>query len=225
LVLGIDDTIERRRGCNIAAQGVSRDPVRSSKECVVNTNGVRWMFLMLLTPIPWACRVWALPFVTVLAPSERNQRQKTITDWAWQMILHISRWMPGRRLIVVADGTSAVLDVLLNVSHLPSVCTVTRACPIRPRCVKQENEADRPSLTPQRCGRNRPWHGMEEPRERWRTALWDHFHPPGCDPLGSHSRSKEPRRTPGSALHRSTGRGGPDGGVVCPALDSGRHLS
>src|SRR5207248_2301635 len=32
LILGIDETIERRRGRQIAARGVYRDPVRSSKE-------------------------------------------------------------------------------------------------------------------------------------------------------------------------------------------------
>jgi hypothetical protein len=110
VLLGIDETIERRRGRQIAARGVYRDPVRSSKEFLVKTHGLRWISLLLLTPIPWACRVWALPFLTVLAPSERyhQQRQlrhKTITDWAWQMIVQVARWMPGRRLVVVGDGT------------------------------------------------------------------------------------------------------------------------
>jgi hypothetical protein len=117
LVMGIDETIERRRGRKIAARGVYRDPVRSSKEFFVKTNGLRWICLLLLTPIPWASRVWALPFLTVLAPweryhEERHMRHKTITDWAWQMILQVARWMPGRRLIIVADGTYAVLDFL-----------------------------------------------------------------------------------------------------------------
>ncbi len=117
LIMGIDETIERRRGRKIAARGVYRDPVRESSEFFVKTNGLRWIALMLLTPIPWAQRVWALPFLTVLAPSERyheerNMRHKTITDWAWQMILQVARWMPGRRLVVVADGTYAVLDFL-----------------------------------------------------------------------------------------------------------------
>ncbi len=94
LIMGIDETIERRRGRTIAARGVYRDPVRSSKEFFVKTNGLRWISLMLLTPIPWAQRVWALPFLTVLAPSERYHEQrkirhKTITDWAWQMILQV----------------------------------------------------------------------------------------------------------------------------------------
>src|SRR5918911_2468596 len=85
VILGIDETIERRRGRKIAARGVYRDPVRSSKEFLVKTNGLRWISMMLLAPIPWARRVWALPFLTVLAPSERyheerNLRHKTISD-------------------------------------------------------------------------------------------------------------------------------------------------
>src|SRR6266699_2613660 len=131
VILGIDETIERRRGRQIAALGVYRDPVRSSKELFVKTHGLRWISLMLLTPIPWACRVWALPFLSVLAPSERyheqrKMRHKTITDWAWQMLLQVSRWMPGRRLVVVADGTYAVLEFLLKVSRLPLLSAITR---------------------------------------------------------------------------------------------------
>jgi len=82
VVIGIDETIERRRGSKIAARGIYRDPVRSSKEFFVKTSGLRWISMMLLTPIPWAGRVWALPFLTVLAPSERyhEQRKKEAQD-------------------------------------------------------------------------------------------------------------------------------------------------
>jgi hypothetical protein len=69
LLLGIDETIERRRGKRIAAKGIYRDPVRSSHEHFVKASGLRWICLMLLVPIPWAGRVWALPFLTALAPS------------------------------------------------------------------------------------------------------------------------------------------------------------
>jgi DDE superfamily endonuclease len=117
VVLGIDETIERRRGTQIAARGIYRDAVRSSKEFFVKTSGLRWISLMLLAPIPWIGRVWALPFLTVLAPSERyhaerQERHKKITDWARQMILQVRRWLPGRRLVVVADGSYAVLELL-----------------------------------------------------------------------------------------------------------------
>src|SRR5260370_24135367 len=65
VILGIDETIERRPGRKIAARGVYRDPVRSSQGFFVKTNGFRWISLMLLTSIPWAQRAWALPFFTV----------------------------------------------------------------------------------------------------------------------------------------------------------------
>jgi hypothetical protein len=57
IVVGMDETIERRRGAKIAARGIYRDPVRSSKEFFVKTSGLRWVSMMLLVPIPWAQRV------------------------------------------------------------------------------------------------------------------------------------------------------------------------
>jgi hypothetical protein len=109
VAVGIDETSERRRGSTIAARGISRDPVRSSQEFFVKTTGWRWISLMLLTPIPWASRAWALLFLTVRAPSKRaheqsGKRQKTITDGARQMIRHLHRWLPERALVMVADG-------------------------------------------------------------------------------------------------------------------------
>jgi hypothetical protein len=76
VVLGLDDTIERRRGEQITAKGLSRDPVRSSRSSVVKVSGLRWLGCMVLTPIAWAHRVWALPFLTVLCPSERFDGQR-----------------------------------------------------------------------------------------------------------------------------------------------------
>jgi len=52
VVLGLDDTIERRRGKRISAKGIYRDPVRSSKGHFVKASGLRWLSLMLLAPIP-----------------------------------------------------------------------------------------------------------------------------------------------------------------------------
>ena len=52
IVLGLDDHIERRRGAMIAAKGMYRDPVRSSRSFFVKTSGLRWLCPMLLTPIP-----------------------------------------------------------------------------------------------------------------------------------------------------------------------------
>ena len=71
LPMALDDTIERRRGAKIAAKGIYRDPVRSSHSHFVKASNLRWLCLMLVAPIPWAKRSWALPFCSLLAPSER----------------------------------------------------------------------------------------------------------------------------------------------------------
>jgi hypothetical protein len=132
LVFGIDETIERRRGEKIAAKGIYRDGVRSSKSHFVKASGLRWISVMWLTRIPFAQRVWALPFLTALAPSERYYEQrgrqaKTLTDWAGQLVCQLRRWLPNRRLVVVGDSTYAALDFLHRCQTLrQSVTVITR---------------------------------------------------------------------------------------------------
>jgi DDE superfamily endonuclease len=72
---------------------------------------------MLLVEIPWASRVWALPFLSALAPSERyaqerGKRHKKITEWAWQLLLVLRRWYPEREIVAVADRAYASLKLL-----------------------------------------------------------------------------------------------------------------
>ena len=129
LVMGLDDHIERRRGAKIAAKGIYRDPVRSSKSFFVKTSGLRWVCLMLLAPIPWAQRVWALPFLTVLAPSERYHQErkiahKTLADHARQMIVQVRRWLPERQIVVTADSSYAVLELLAAAAALTQPVTI-----------------------------------------------------------------------------------------------------
>jgi hypothetical protein len=108
LVMGIDDTVERRKG-------IYRDPVRSSDSHFVKVSGLRWLSLMLLVEVSWAQRVWALPFFTVLAPSERynqthNRHHKKLTDWARQMITQVRCWLPERSIVIVVDSSFAALS-------------------------------------------------------------------------------------------------------------------
>ncbi len=117
LIFGIDETLERRRGARIQARGIYRDAVRSSRQQLVKASGLRWISLMWLGHIPWAGRHWALPVLTVLAPSSRyyqrqGRRHKKITDWARQMIMLLRRWLPHRPIVLVGDNGYAVLDLL-----------------------------------------------------------------------------------------------------------------
>ncbi len=122
VVLGLDDTIERRRGAKIAAKGIYRDPVRSSGSHFVKTSGLRWLSVMLLVPVPFAKRIWALPFLTALCPSQRHEQQKRpmrrtakkLTDWARQLLRQVRRWLPERTLVVVADSSFAALELLAS---------------------------------------------------------------------------------------------------------------
>jgi hypothetical protein len=131
LVFALDDTIERRWGARIAAQGIYRDPVRSSHSHFVKVSGLRWLCMMLLVPIPWAVRVWALPFLTALCPSQRchdsqGKRHKKLTDWARQMLKQVRRWLPGRHIVVVADSAFAALDFLNAARQHTTVITRLR---------------------------------------------------------------------------------------------------
>jgi hypothetical protein len=126
VVIGFDDTIERRWGPRIAARGIYRDPVRSSKQHFVKTSGLRWLCFLVLAPIPWAGRVWALPFLSIPAPSgryhaERGRRHKTLTGWARQGILCVCRWLPQHWLVFVGDSSFAALELLAAVGEH---CTV-----------------------------------------------------------------------------------------------------
>lgn len=109
LVLAADETLERRRGANIRAKGHFRDPVLSSEKHSIASEGLRWVSMMLLVPLPWSKRVWALPFLTVLAPPEKShltqgKRHKTSIDWVQQMTSQVRRWQPQQRMVLLTDG-------------------------------------------------------------------------------------------------------------------------
>lgn len=131
VLIGIDDTLERRRGEKIKAKGIYRAPVRSSRSQVVKASGLRWLCAMVLAEIPWAGRVWALPFLTLLCPSERyhqqrGQRHQTLPGWAGQLRGLLHRWLLGREVVMVADSSYAVIELLKQVSDTPDLSLITR---------------------------------------------------------------------------------------------------
>jgi hypothetical protein len=73
-----------------------------------------------------------LPFLTVLAPSERYYAKsprvaKKLTDWGRQMLLQARRWLPDRLLVVVADSSFAVIELLWRMTQLANpICMITR---------------------------------------------------------------------------------------------------
>ncbi len=121
VLVGIDETVERRSGNKIKAKGCYRDAVRSTQKQVVKCYGLKWVSLMLLVPLPWSERVWALPFLTVLAPSKRaneaaGRRHKTVVDWTCQLVKLVSRWL-GRGWVLIGDGGYACVRLAKQCSE------------------------------------------------------------------------------------------------------------
>jgi hypothetical protein len=119
LILGIDETLERRRGKKIGAKGVYRDPLLSSCERFVKTSGLRWICVVLLAEVLGGllgfgpCRVsLSVGPLRALHQREQGKRHKKLTDWAWQLLLLVRRWYPQREIVAVADRTYASLKLL-----------------------------------------------------------------------------------------------------------------
>ena len=160
LVVGVNEILEHRRGKRITAKGIYRDPVRSSHSHFVKTSALRWVCVTLLAEVPWASRVWALPFLSALAPSERycreqGQRHKKITEWAWQLLVLVRRWQPEREIVAVADGTYASLELLDRCRRLNKPITfITRlrldAALYEPAPPRRPGQIGRPRLKGER---------------------------------------------------------------------------
>ncbi len=156
LVFGIDETLERRWGKKISAKGIYRDAVRSSHSHFVKCSGLRWINLMWLAPVPWAQRVWALPVLTALAPSERycqeqGIRHKKLTYWARQIAVLLRHWLPKRQIVIVADSGYSALDFLHGCQHISEpVTVVTRlrldAALYTPAPFRRSGQTGRPRL-------------------------------------------------------------------------------
>jgi hypothetical protein len=179
VVIGLDDTIERRWGHKISARGIYRDPVRSSKGHFVKASGLRWLSAQLLVHIPWAGRVMGLPFLTMLAPSKRfyadtPRAPKTLLDWARQAALQIHRWLPGRRIVIVGDTALAAIGFLAAVRGYLSVVTRLRLdanlyAPAPPR----RRRRGRPPLKGKRLAKLNQV--LQDPRTVWQrhiVTLW-----------------------------------------------------
>jgi len=176
LVVGVDETLERRQGKKIAAKGIYRDPVRSSHTHFVKTSALRWICVVLLAEVPWASRVWALPFLSALAYSERyaqeqGKRHKSLTEWAWQMLLLVRRWYPERRIVAVADGGYASLKLLDRCRHLGNpIAFITRlrldAALYEPVPPRKPHQMGRPRLKGERLPTLR--RVVEDPKTAWR---------------------------------------------------------
>jgi len=92
IIVGVDHTLERRRGPRIGPAGRFYDPSLRADMPKPTSRGLRWLSAMLLVEVPFAHRVWTLPVLTVLAPSKawferEGRRYRPVTAWARLVLL------------------------------------------------------------------------------------------------------------------------------------------
>lgn len=132
VLIVVDETVERRQGRKIKAKGRYRDAVRSTQKVVVKCYGLKWISMMVVVPLPWSARPWALPFLTVLASSKRaneaaGKRHKTSIDWTEQLVKQIARWLDQRRGVLIGDGGFACVHRALTcVDRVVPVTLISR---------------------------------------------------------------------------------------------------
>ena len=207
---------------------------------------------MWLGHVPWAGRHWALPALTVLAPSTRYYQQqgrqhKKLTDWARQMVMQLRRWLPHRPLVLVGDNSYAVLDLLHCCQSLREPVTLIARLRLDAALYAP---APPPSTWPERspaiegpaaaaaesfpcadgCNLGQRRGGLVR---RHHPRRGTHLPDGGLVPLRQaprpHSLGADPRppgllRHSGPALYRPGGGPDPDPGMVCTALATGGHL-
>jgi len=116
LTFVVDETLERRWGRRISLRGHYRDPLASSKQRSVSSSGVRWVVISLIITPPWTERSWALPVMSVPAPTPAvsrrlGRRHKTVPERARQMILVLRRFLPQTEITVLGDQTYSVAEL------------------------------------------------------------------------------------------------------------------
>jgi hypothetical protein len=132
IVLLIDETLERRRGKQIASKGWFRDAVRSTAQHVAVARGLRWGCVCVLVRVPWRQRPWARPCLIVPVLSEQTcqrlgKQHRGTVGWATALITKVRRWHPQREIVLVGDGAYSSVTVVQTCQRWPKPVTlVTR---------------------------------------------------------------------------------------------------
>jgi DDE superfamily endonuclease len=229
IIIGVDHTLERRRGPRIGPAGRFYDASLRADMPKPTTRGLRWLSAMVLVEVPFSGRIWALPVLTALAPSKawserQGRRYRPVTAWARLVLLTLRRWLPGRAIVAVMDGEFAALELLDALRA--SMVVITRLRKDARLFDPPSNYEDRPGR-PARKGKRQPLlsERLADPATRWQrvvqasrtswrsggwveyahgTALWHHGGKPIVPILWVLVRYPDGRREPEAFLCTDT---------------------
>jgi DDE superfamily endonuclease len=161
LELVVDGTLVRRRGRKVAWKGRFHDATRSQSGHVVTSDGIHWVCVMLLVPVPWSRRRWALPFLAIptftpAISARLGKPHRTAPERTEGLVRLIRRWQPRRTIQVVGDSSFAVL-------RLAHVCNAVRVRLIS-RLVLNAQLYDPPPVRPASTPGVKPKKGPRQPK-------------------------------------------------------------
>ncbi len=118
VIIAVDDTLERRFGRWVAHKGIYHDAVRSKPGHPATTTGIRWLCCTAIVQLPWSSRPWALPFLTIPAPSPAvsmkvHKVHRSLPERAARLVQLLRRWLPDRPLVLVGDSGFGVVELAL----------------------------------------------------------------------------------------------------------------
>ncbi len=173
LVVGIDETLQRRRGKRITAKGSTGSGALQSRAF---REGQRSAVGVLDAPRadPVVQTRLALHFLSVLAPSERyaaergKKRHKKLTDWARQSLFLVRCWWPEREIVAVADSGYAAIALLSRCARLSKPIAMVTRLRLDPRSTNRPHHArlvnwDDPATMASVCPTLRWWSKIRVP--------------------------------------------------------------
>ena len=108
--LAVDDTLCHKRGAKVAFGGIYLDAVLSSKNHKVFRFGTNWVTLGLVVQLPFRKdRFFCLNVLWRVCAKKAQAKagHKTKPQLAREMVELVASWLPGRRLVVLADRAYA----------------------------------------------------------------------------------------------------------------------
>jgi hypothetical protein len=128
VLLGIDDTLARKRGLKIFGVGMHHDPLLSTRKMTITNWAHCWVVLGVILKLPFCGDRWfCLPILFRLYVPEKTAQKKglpyhTKPQLAVQMLQLLCARFENRRFHAVADATYGGKSVLCK---LPGNCGLT----------------------------------------------------------------------------------------------------
>jgi len=128
LLVGLDDTLARKRGLKMFGVGMHHDPLLSSRGKTITNWGHSWVVLGLIVHFPlWPRRPFCLPilfrlYLNKAKAQQHRRRYRTRPELAVEMLGVLCRHRKNRRFHVVADSAYGGKSVLCK---LPANCDLT----------------------------------------------------------------------------------------------------